>query len=155
MAQSYLRTVQETIDSMDVGVGANHHSMWRNSCQVTVSVLRHLSAGALSTQQLKVLRLQVRGPRLARVTCPDAQCPSKTSYLKLWNPQRGRFRFLTISVLENGGVFDESHISISLCQTPGNNKFGFTKISQMHRCDVINDVLQGTCDGLQKCFKVF
>lgn len=70
--------------------------------------------------------------------------------------KRGRFRFLTISVLENSGLFDKSHISISHCQTPENNTFGFTRISQIHRCDVINDVLKGTCcDGLQKCFKVF
>lgn len=66
--------------------------------------------------------------------------------------KEGRFRFLTISVLENGGVFDESHISISCCQTPENNTFGLTKITQIHRSDVINGAC---CKRLQKCFQVF
>lgn len=65
--------------------------------------------------------------------------------------KEGRFRFLTISVLENGGVFDESHISISYCQTPEKKTFGFTRVTQRRRCDVINGVFKGTCcDRLQK-----
>lgn len=65
--------------------------------------------------------------------------------------KRRKIQFLTISVLENGGVFNESHIAVSCCQTPENDAFGFTKGSQIHRCDVINGLLKDTCcDGLHR-----
>lgn len=65
----YLCAVQESIDSMDVGVRPHHHSMGRDSSQVTVFVLRDLSLAALGTEQLEIFGQEIYCPRLKWVTC--------------------------------------------------------------------------------------
>lgn len=123
---SHLCAVQESIDSVDVGVGPYHYSMGGDSGQVTVSVLCDLGFGALRTQQLEICRLEIHGPRFTRDTWTKTQ-GEVVNYVP-WNHEtsKGKILYLgvtllvtlTISVLEDSWMLDESHISLSTRQTP-------------------------------------
>lgn len=65
---SYLCAVQESIDSVDVGVGPYHYSVGRNPGQVTVLVLCDLGFSVLRTQQLEICRQEIRCPQFTGVT---------------------------------------------------------------------------------------
>ena len=69
MVQSYLGSVQQAEDSMDVGVGSYHDGVGGDTRQVAMLVLSHLHPGALRTEQLELGGLEVHCPRLPRVTC--------------------------------------------------------------------------------------
>lgn len=117
--RSHLCVVQEAIHGVDVGVWPHHHSMWRHSSQITVSVLCDLCFGALRAEQLEVCGVEIYRPWFARVTWTQSAVIRESLIVtERWRSIWALGFSLTICVLENSRMLDESHVSVSLCQTP-------------------------------------